>query len=83
MIANYFQKRGYKVGVVGGDTFRPGALAQLQQYLAPINVEVFGDEKEKKSTKVIKKGLNYFKEKKNINLVLIDTAGRHKEEKST
>ncbi|MFX1286217.1 MAG: signal recognition particle receptor subunit alpha [Promethearchaeota archaeon] len=81
-IANYFQKRGYKVGVVGGDTFRPGALAQLQQYLAPINVEVYGDEKEKKSTKVIKKGLDYFKEKKNINLVLIDTAGRHKEEKS-
>lgn len=80
--ANYFQKRGYKVGVVGGDTFRPGALPQLQQYLDPINVEVFGDEKEKKSSKVVKNGLNYFKEKKNVNLVLIDTAGRHKEEKS-
>ncbi|MFX0206397.1 MAG: signal recognition particle receptor subunit alpha [Candidatus Hodarchaeota archaeon] len=81
-VANYYQKRGYKVGVVGGDTFRPGALAQLQQYLTPINVEVYGDEKEKKSSKVIKTGLNYFMEKKNINLVLIDTAGRHKEEKS-
>ncbi len=81
-VANYFQKRGYKVGVIGGDTFRPGALAQLQQYNAPINVEVYGDEKEKKSSKVIKNGLNYFKEKKNVNLVLIDTAGRHKEEKS-
>lgn len=80
--AYYFQKRGYNVGVVGGDTFRPGALAQLQQYLTPINVEVFGDEKEKKSTNVIKKGLNYFKEKKNVNLILIDTAGRHKEEKT-
>ena len=80
--AYYFQKRGYNVGVVGGDTFRPGALAQLQQYLTPINVEVFGDEKENKSTNVIKKGLNYFKEKKNVNLILIDTAGRHKEEKT-
>jgi len=48
-VANYYQRRGFKVGVIGGDTFRPGALAQLQQNLAPINVEVFGDEKEKKA----------------------------------
>jgi signal recognition particle subunit SRP54 len=54
-VANYFQKRGYKIGVIGGDTFRPGALVQLQQYLEPINVEVFGDEKEKKTTKIIKR----------------------------
>jgi signal recognition particle subunit SRP54 len=80
--AYYYQKRGFKVGVIGGDTFRPGALAQLQQYLEPIKVEVFGDEKEKKATNVIKKGLKYFKEQKNINLILIDTTGRHKEEKS-
>ncbi|MHA1969415.1 MAG: signal recognition particle receptor subunit alpha [Candidatus Hodarchaeales archaeon] len=79
-VANYFQKRGYKIGVIGGDTFRPGALVQLQQYLEPINVEVFGDEKEKKTTKIIKKGLEHFKEKKKINLILIDTTGRHKEE---
>ena len=46
-VANYFQKRGYKIGVIGADTFRPGALAQLQQYLEPIKVEVYGDEKEK------------------------------------
>ncbi|MFX0174227.1 MAG: signal recognition particle receptor subunit alpha [Candidatus Hodarchaeota archaeon] len=80
--ANYFQKRGFKVGVVCGDTFRPGALAQLQQYLKPIDVEVYGEEKEKKASKVIKNGLRYFKEKKNINLILIDTAGRHKEEEA-
>jgi signal recognition particle subunit SRP54 len=66
--------------VIAGDTFRPGALAQLQQYLEPIGVEVYGDEKEKKATKLIKNGLNFFKEKKNVNLILIDTTGRHKEE---
>lgn len=81
-VAYYYQKRGFKVGVIGGDTFRPGALAQLEQYVSPINVEVFGDEKEKKAINVIKKGLKYFKEKKNVNLILIDTTGRHKEEKS-
>lgn len=81
-IANYFQKRGFKIGVIGGDTFRPGALAQLQQLLAPIKVEVFGDEKEKKAINVIKKGLKYFNQKKNTNLILVDTTGRHKEEKA-
>ena len=80
--ANYFQKRGYSVGVIGGDTFRPGALAQLQQFLTPINVEVYGDEKEKKASKIIKKGLDHFQNQKNINLILVDTAGRHKEEKA-
>ncbi len=79
-VANYFQKRGYKIGVIGADTFRPGALAQLQQYLEPIKIEVYGDEKEKKTTNIIKNGLKHFKEKKNINLILIDTTGRHKEE---
>lgn len=79
-VANYFQKRGYKIGVIGADSFRPGALAQLQQYLEPIKVEVYGDDKEKKTVKIIKNGLKYFQEKKNINLILIDTTGRHKEE---
>ena len=59
-LANYYQKRGFKIGVIGGDTFRPGALAQLQQNVAPINVEVYGDEKEKKAPNVIKKGLKHF-----------------------
>jgi signal recognition particle subunit SRP54 len=80
--ANYFQKRGFKIGAICGDTFRPGALAQLEQYLSQINVEVFGDKNEKKSINVIKKGLKYFNEKKNVNLILIDTTGRHKEEKA-
>jgi len=81
-VANYYQKRGFKVGVIGGDTFRPGALDQLQQYLKPIEVEVYGEKDEKKATSVIKNGLKYFKEKKNTNLILIDTTGRHKEEKA-
>jgi len=80
--ANYYQKRGFKVGVIGGDTFRPGALAQLKQYIEPIGIEVYGEEKEKKAINVIKNGLKHFKEKKSINLILIDTTGRHKEEKA-
>ncbi|MGQ9469391.1 MAG: signal recognition particle receptor subunit alpha [Nitrososphaerales archaeon] len=78
-LARYLQKRGYKVGLVCADTFRPGALVQLRTYAKDIGVDVFGDEKFDDSIKVAVEGLKYFEGKKNV--VIIDTAGRHKEEK--
>ncbi len=80
-LARYLQKRGYHVGVIAGDTFRPGAYQQLVQLLSPYNIEVYGDEKEKNAVKVVKRGLEHFSKNKKINVILIDTAGRHKEEK--
>jgi len=81
-VSNYLKKRGYNIGVIGGDTFRPGALDQLKQLLEPIGIEVYGEPNEKKAKKVIKNGLKHFKSKKSINVILIDTTGRHKEETS-
>jgi signal recognition particle subunit SRP54 len=78
-LARYLQKRGYKVGLVCADTFRPGAFVQLRTYAKDIGVDVFGDEKFDDSIKVAIEGLKYFKDKKNI--IIVDTAGRHKEEK--
>ncbi|MCP8315212.1 MAG: signal recognition particle protein [archaeon] len=78
-LARYLQKRGYKVGLICADTFRPGALVQLMTYAKDVGVDVFGDEKFNDSIKVAIEGLKYFEDKKNI--VIVDTAGRHKEEK--
>jgi signal recognition particle subunit SRP54 len=78
-LARLLSKRSYRVGVVGADTFRPGAITQLKTICESINVPVFGDEKEKDAVKVAKKGLEYFKAQ-NANIAIIDTAGRHKEE---
>jgi signal recognition particle subunit SRP54 len=75
-LANYFQKRGFKVGVVCADTYRPGAYEQLSQYTP---VEVFGGPEEKNAIKLAKDGVSYFKDKKK-DIVIVDTAGRHKEE---
>ena len=44
------------------------------------DVEVYGDEKNKDSPQIVKNGLKHF-EKSNLDIILIDTAGRHKEEK--
>ncbi|MFX1513741.1 MAG: signal recognition particle receptor subunit alpha [Promethearchaeota archaeon] len=80
-LTRYLQRRNHNIGVIAGDTFRPGAYEQLQQLLEPLNAELFGDPKEKNALKVVKKGINYFKEKRKIDVILIDTSGRHKEEK--
>jgi signal recognition particle subunit SRP54 len=75
-LARYFQKRGLKVGLICADTYRPGAYAQLQQLAARINTPFFGDLKQKDPVKVVKEGLKQFGEK---DLIIVDTAGRHKD----
>ena len=78
-LARFYTKRGFKVGVVAADTFRPGAVAQLRTLVASSGAEMFSDEKEKDAVKIAKEGRKRFEGTKN--LVIIDTAGRHKEEK--
>ena len=78
-LARYYAKRGYKVGVVAADTFRPGAVAQLRTLASAVGVEIFSDEKEKDSVKIAVEGKKRFTGTKN--LIIVDTAGRHKEEK--
>jgi len=78
-LARFYTKRGFKVGIVAADTFRPGAVVQLKTLASSSGVDVYSDEKEKNSVKVAKEGRKHFEVTKN--LVIIDTAGRHKEEK--
>jgi signal recognition particle subunit SRP54 len=77
-LARYFQKRGLKPALICADTYRPGAYAQLQQLANRINIPIYGDLKAKDPVKVVKQGLNQFSDK---DLIIVDTAGRHKEEK--
>ena len=76
-LARHFARRGFKVGVVAADTFRPGAVTQLRTLCEPIGVEVFSDERQKDSVRIAEEGRKHFESK---TLVIIDTAGRHKEE---
>jgi signal recognition particle subunit SRP54 len=79
-LARIYSKKGYKVGVVAADTFRPGAITQLKTLAERIGVDVYADEKQGDSIKVAEAGRKFFEPDKN--LIIIDTAGRHKEEKS-
>jgi len=78
-LARYFQKRGFKTAIVCADTYRPGALAQLEQLAKRINVPIHGDTSKKDPVKIAEEGLKKFEK---FDLTLIDTAGRHKDEKS-
>jgi len=77
-LARYFQRRGLKTALVCADTYRPGAYAQLQQMAKRANVPIHGDPKEKEPVKIALEGLKQFSDR---DIVIIDTAGRHKEEK--
>jgi signal recognition particle subunit SRP54 len=76
-LARYFLKKGLKPALICADTYRPGAYAQLQQLANRINVPVYGDVKAKDPVKVVNNGLKEFSDKE---LIIVDTAGRHKEE---
>jgi signal recognition particle subunit SRP54 len=78
-IARFYQKRGFKPGLIAADTFRPGAYAQLLQLGNRINLPVFGDAKANDPVKVVREGLTVYADK---DLIIVDTAGRHKEEKN-
>lgn len=77
-LARYFQKKGLKSALICADTFRPGAYAQLQQLATRINVPIYGDPQAKDPVKVVGQGLKQFSDK---DLIIVDTSGRHKEEK--
>ncbi|MEK6834543.1 MAG: signal recognition particle receptor subunit alpha [Thermoproteota archaeon] len=79
-LSKFLTKQGYRVAVVGADTYRPGALTQLKTMCEKANVEVYGEENNKDSPQIVKNGLKHF-ENSSLDIILVDTAGRHKEEK--
>lgn len=82
-VAYYYKKLGYNVCVVCTDTYRPAAFIQLKQLLKDQDIPVFGSELEKNPKKIFTDAMKEI-EQKNLNpdIILIDTAGRHKDEEN-
>ncbi|MEM2994599.1 MAG: signal recognition particle protein Srp54 [Candidatus Bathyarchaeia archaeon] len=76
-LASHFHKRGLKTALICADTYRPGAYAQLQQLANRINVPLYGEPNAKDPVKIVLNGLRQFSDKE---VIIVDTAGRHKEE---
>jgi signal recognition particle subunit SRP54 len=73
-LSRYFQKRGLKTALIASDVHRPAAYDQLQQIAAKVKVPIFGNPKEKSAVKIVKEGLEQFKD---FDVIIIDTSGRH------
>ncbi|TDA30262.1 MAG: signal recognition particle protein Srp19, partial [Hadesarchaea archaeon] len=78
-LAYHFRKRGFRVGIVCADTFRAGAYEQLSQLGQKAGVEVWGDPTAKDSVELARRGVEELRKK--CDLILVDSAGRHKEER--
>jgi signal recognition particle subunit SRP54 len=77
-ISRYLQKKGFNPAIICTDTWRPAAYEQLRQLTENMNLPLYGDPENKDALDLAKKGLNEFKKQ---DLIIVDTAGRHKEEK--
>jgi len=82
-LAWFYKRKGLKTALVCADTYRPGAYEQLAQLADKINVPIYGYKEagSKDPLKISIKGVKFFKEK-GYDLIIVDTAGRHKDEKS-
>ncbi|NHJ20534.1 MAG: signal recognition particle protein [Candidatus Lokiarchaeota archaeon] len=79
-LSRFYKSKGYKVAAVTTDTWRPGAYEQLVQLTNQIGVACYGNPNEKNAIKLAvretKKAMN-----DGYDIIIVDTAGRHKEEK--
>ena len=73
-LALYYSKKGFTVGLIGADVYRPAALDQLKQLGEKVGVDVYGEAGEPDAAGIVKRGLEKFRDKK---IVIIDTSGRH------
>ena len=79
-LAKFYKSKGYKVAALTTDTWRPGAYEQLVQLSEQVGIKCYGNPNEKNAIKIAiqetKKAIN-----DGNNIIIADTAGRHKEEK--
>ncbi|KAJ6743255.1 hypothetical protein OIU85_017242 [Salix viminalis] len=74
-LANYLKKQGKSCMLVAGDVYRPAAIDQLVILGEQVGVSVYTEGTDVKPSEIAKKGLEEAK-KKNIDVVIVDTAGR-------
>jgi len=74
-LALYYIKRGYKVGLVSTDTYRPGAYEQLKTLAEKVGALFYG-EKSGDPAEIAKTGVSVLLER-GAEIIIVDTAGRH------
>ncbi|MEM3440616.1 MAG: signal recognition particle protein Srp54 [Candidatus Bathyarchaeia archaeon] len=76
-LAKFYKSRGMRVALVCADTYRPGAFEQLRQLAERVGVPILGEGRDPKE--IVRAAIEKAKADR-FDLVIIDTAGRHKNE---
>ncbi len=71
-LADFYRKRGMKVGLIAADTDRPAAYEQLQQIAEEVDAEFYGDPDAEDPVEVVEEGM----EKIEADVKIVDSAGR-------
>ena len=77
-LGRYFHKKGLKVGLIAADVHRPAAYDQLKQIGDKLGIPVYGMRDAKNASKIVSEGLREFA---GVDVIIIDTSGRHALEK--
>ncbi len=72
-LADFYRKRGFKVGLVAADTDRPAAFEQLEQVSEEVDAEFYGEKDAENPSEVVKNAL----EEMDADIKVIDSAGRN------
>lgn len=72
-LAKFYRDRGLRPALICCDTYRLAAYEQVQQLASRIGVPFYGEKNERDASKIIKNGLEKFK---NEDVVIVDSSGR-------
>ncbi|MCJ7450726.1 MAG: signal recognition particle receptor subunit alpha [Candidatus Nanohaloarchaeota archaeon QJJ-9] len=72
-LADFYRKRGMKVGMIAADIYRPAAYEQLKQNAEKVDAEFYGDKDAENAADLVKRGK---KELSDCDIIIVDSAGR-------
>lgn len=75
-LALYYKRKGYVVGLVCADTYRPAAYEQLRTLAEQVGALFYGDPKERDAVELAARGVKELIERR-AQVIIVDTAGRH------
>lgn len=78
-LASHWQRKGFKVAVVAGDTFRAGALDQIRMNCLKTRTPFYGSAIESDPVVIARQGVEKFRAER-FDIILIDTSGRHRQD---
>jgi len=72
-LADFYRKRGMKVGMIAADTDRPAAHEQLRQLADEVDSAFYGEKETDNPVEIVRNG----KQELDVDVTVVDTAGRN------